>query len=139
MIGIPEDIILGKSNPTSDFTFLIPGIPEDSWGFPGQHSHHNKRPLLSLQVLATDSSATAHLHSLHTMTTLADYERLANLRSAYHVLQNRVCTALHTQIGDITQLKGVRTEVLELQQAAELVCFCAMSHQWGLYLYFAHI
>lgn len=50
-------------------------------------------------------------------------DALNNIRSAYHVLTNRVETALRTQVGDSARLGLARTEVLSLAAAAEQVRF----------------
>lgn len=48
-------------------------------------------------------------------------EQLYNLRTAYRVLEDRVCRALRTQLGDAERLREQRSQALELLQAAEFV------------------
>lgn len=47
---------------------------------------------------------------------------LANIRSAYAILWERVSVALQTMVGDAARLDAVRTQALELMHSGEQVC-----------------
>lgn len=55
------------------------------------------------------------------LITASMTEPLNNIRSAYHVLHERVLTSLRTQIGDPIRLGHVRDQAISLTQAAEQV------------------
>jgi hypothetical protein len=56
--------------------------------------------------------------------------RLENLRTAYHVLEDEVQTALRTQLGDAEQLQIARGKVLRLAERFEQVqLLCPLSEK----------
>lgn len=44
-----------------------------------------------------------------------------NIRAAYHLLEERVVTALRTQLGDAARLANVRSQALSLLQTSQPV------------------
>lgn len=44
-----------------------------------------------------------------------------NIRGGYRVLEDRVNTALHTQLGDAERLTGIRSEAIHLAETIEMV------------------
>jgi hypothetical protein len=48
-------------------------------------------------------------------------DQLSNIRAAYRVLENRVVSALRTQLGDQLRLAAVTAQALALASAAEQV------------------
>lgn len=55
------------------------------------------------------------------MAQTQDLTVLQNLRLAYHEIERNVTRALHTQVGDSTQLGNVRRTVLRFLETAETV------------------
>lgn len=52
----------------------------------------------------------------------ATMDAQSNLRVAYNVLEDRVNTALRTQLGDAERIAGTRGEALSLMEMFEQVC-----------------
>ena len=96
---------------------------QDSSGFP-RNSHASSSCGCKLATCFLSRFSSYSASPLHTMAYNSQSANiLANFRSAYAELWQRVTVALRTQIGDAPRLAEVRSQALELMHSAQQVQF----------------